>query len=338
MYNPGMAFEIYPFGYDFLPQAAELLAQRQRQDCATLPELPARFSDPEIARAAVQAALDRPHAAGVAAVEEGRLLGYLIGDLALDMLWGRAAWVRLAGYALAPGADVELMRDLYAVLGSDWVNMGVYTHLVQISPSQDALVRAWFSLSFGIEQISGLRDLSTSLPLPNPPEGVQIRRATGADAAALRDLSSIIWRYQIEAPVWGITLPEHVADIRQGYAELPADPDATVWLAEKHGQPLGFAAFLQLAPDKTNPLVPENCVELSVAGTSPQMRGQGIGKALALHGIEQARLAGARFCLTDWRSANLLSSRFWPYLGFNPVMLRLARRVDSRIAWARGQS
>jgi hypothetical protein len=54
--------------------------------------------------------------------------------------------------------------------------------------------------------------------------------------------------------------------------------------------------------------------------------------------LAQAARAGFRYCETDWRSANLLASRFWPRQGFRPVAYRLARRIDPRIAWANGSA
>ena len=70
------------------------------------------------------------------------------------------------------------------------------------------------------------------------------------------------------------------------------------------------------------------------AGTKEWARGRGIATALLRRGLAHARAAGYCHCLTDWRSPNLLASRFWPWRGFQPVAYRLARRVDPRIAWA----
>ena len=96
-----MHFEIVPFAPDLLADAGALLAHRHAANRAAIPLLPGRFSEPAVAANAIKAALARPHASGVAAVADGRLLGYLVGDMVFDTTWGRAAWVRLPGYALA---------------------------------------------------------------------------------------------------------------------------------------------------------------------------------------------------------------------------------------------
>src|SRR5262245_4897569 len=121
-----VALDIVPFHTQMLADAGELFALRHQRLCAARPELPPCFEEPSVARAAVEAVWNREGATGVAAVSGSRLRGYLIGDLVLDPLWGRSAWIRFAGGALAPDQDVELVRDLYAALASPWVRFGCF--------------------------------------------------------------------------------------------------------------------------------------------------------------------------------------------------------------------
>src|SRR5688500_16571376 len=74
-----MATEIVPLTPEHLEPAAALLAARHRADRAREPDLPARFEEPAPAREALQAALDHDGTGGVAALREGRLVGYLLG-------------------------------------------------------------------------------------------------------------------------------------------------------------------------------------------------------------------------------------------------------------------
>jgi ribosomal protein S18 acetylase RimI-like enzyme len=333
-----MKFEIVPFDAGLIPQAAVLLAERHRRDRAVLPELPPRFEDPAAARAAIEATWRRTHGDGVAALHGGQLLGYLIGDMALDPVWGRSAWVRLAGCALAAGQSAELVRDLYAVLGARWVTFGCFAHFALVPTADPALVHAWFALTFGIEQVHALLALDgLDLSTPAPPRGVEIRRAGPQDRETLADLSDVIWRHQVQAPVWGIHLPEDEAEARAGWADLGDDPTVTVWLALRQGQVVGCQGYFPAEPSDDDLLLPEQCTRLTIAGTRETARGQGIGQALTRHGLAHARDSGYRYCETDWRSTNLLSSRFWPRQGFRPVAYRLVRRIDPRIAWANGQ-
>jgi GNAT superfamily N-acetyltransferase len=229
------------------------------------------------------------------------------------------------------------VRDLYAALGARWVDYGIFFHFALAPVSDAVLIHAWFSLSFGIEQVHALLDLN-ALP-PAPPiaaDGIEIRKAMPEDRARLAEMSDVIWRTQVKAPVWGVMMPETVAENVQGWSDLVQEADSTIWLALRGDITVGVQGYWPAEEADDNLLIPEDCAHMSAAGTREGERGQGIGTVLTKHGLSQARAAGYRFCETDWRSTNLLASRFWPRQGFRPAVYRLVRRIDARIAWARG--
>jgi GNAT superfamily N-acetyltransferase len=331
-----MTLQIILFQPELVPEAAHLLARRHRRDRTSLPQLPARFEAPEQAAQAITAVLQRPRAGGFAAVSRGQLVGYLIGDMVIDNLWGRSGWVRGAGCAYDPAVGVEVIRDLYAALGAGWLAYGIFCHFVLIPAADPTLSQAWFSLSFGLEQIHAVLDLQPFDPPPPPAPGLEIRQAGPADRHHLVELSDLIWQTQVQAPVWGVMMPESVAETATGWAELVDEAGVTVWLAWQGGKPLAVQGYwpAESGPDTLN--IPEKCVHLSVAGTREAARGRGLATRLTQHGLAQAGAAGYRYCEADWRSTNLLASRFWPKQGFQPVQYRLVRRLDPRITWAKG--
>jgi ribosomal protein S18 acetylase RimI-like enzyme len=332
-----VSVQVIPFDDGLLSQAGELLARRHRRDRVVLPGLPARFEDPDVAREAIKATLQRKQAGGFAALEDGRLVAYLIGDMVVDNLWGRSGWVRTPGCAHAPDVGVGIIRDLYAALGARWVGYGIFFHFVLVPVADPVLVQAWFSLSFGIEQVHALIDLGAiNRASPSVPSEIEIRRAGARDRQHLAEMSDVIWKTQVQAPVWGVMMPETVGENVEGWGELVDQADVTVWLALMEGRVVGVQGYWPAERADDNLLIPEECAHMSVAGTREEARGRGIGTLLTNHGLAQARLAGYRFCETDWRSTNLLASRFWPRRGFRPVAYRLVRRIDQRIAWADG--
>lgn len=334
-----MNIEILPFNEEHISKAGELLANRQRRSRETTPDLPPAFEDPQAAARSVRVALEKPGASGFAAVDGDRLLGYLVGELLIDQLWGRTAWVKTAGCAYDTEAGVEVVRELYARLGEQWVSRGCYFHFAMVPPADKVLVDAWFRLSFGLEQIHALLDLQEADLAPRSLLGdIEIRKGVPPDGEALKELALIISRHQASAPTWGITLPESEPDLLEGYAELVEEDDVTVWAAFRNGEILGMQAFWEAEAGPENLHIPSQSIHLTAAAVKPGARGLGIASALARCGLSQALEEGFRYSETDWRSANLLASRTWPRLGYRPVMYRLVRRIDSRIAWANGRS
>jgi GNAT superfamily N-acetyltransferase len=324
---------IRDFTEDLIPQAAGLLAARQAQLRARDPALPARLVSPEAARHSLTSLWTSPQARGAAAMDGSRLLAYMIGTQKAEPIWGPNAWVHGPGLALGHDADPAVIADLYAAIGAPWVNEGVFYHFTMVPAAEAEVVRAWFALAFGIEQIHGVADLSAVEPPPPLPAGMTIRRAGPRDGGTLAGFSELIWRELLAAPVWAITLPEMVAEIRAGYAELAGDPTATVWMAEVDRRVVAIQGYWE--HDHPDPvLVPEKAVTVSVVATLPEERGKGYQTALTHHGLWQARQAGYEYCETDWRGANRGIARMLPQLGFRTIAYRLVRRVDARIAGA----
>jgi GNAT superfamily N-acetyltransferase len=73
--------------------------------------------------------------------------------------------------------------------------------------------------------------------------------------------------------------------------------------------------------------VPNHNIDLSHAVTLPAARRSGVSLALTGHALTWAHENGFRSMTIDWRSVNLLSSRFWPRRGFRPTYYRLYRAL-----------
>ncbi|HET8909949.1 MAG TPA: GNAT family N-acetyltransferase, partial [Ktedonobacteraceae bacterium] len=163
---------------------------------------------------------------------------------------------------------------------------------------------------------------------------LEIRLARPEDKEEVQAMAELIGRHQANSPVYAPFFPEEVSDRRESFARLLSDPDVTFWLAFKDGQALGYQLQVPAETETDNLLIPDSCTELAVAATFAHARGQGVGQALTRHALVAAQAAGYTYCVTDWRTTNLLSSRFWPRQGFRPAYYRLRRSIDSRIAWA----
>jgi ribosomal protein S18 acetylase RimI-like enzyme len=331
-----MAFEIIPFQDEMFQHAAVLLAARHRQNRLNQPDLPALYEELAGAERALMVARQRKYAQGVAAIDGSQLLGFLTGDLEIDTHWGRSAWVRPAGYAVAEGQSPELLRDLYAVLGDQWLKAGCFFHFVLAPAQATELTRVWFSLSFGIEHVRAIQSLENLPPGKSVlPAGVQIRQLGPEDRELIADFSNVIWTHQVLAPVWAIQLPEGAQ--REGWAELAEDPQVVAWLATLDGKPAATQSYYPSEQGEDMLFVPEQTAHLAVAGTRPWARRHGLMRALTQNGLADIYAKGFHWCETDWRSTNLLSSRYWPRQGFKSALYRLTRRIDPRITWANGQ-
>jgi ribosomal protein S18 acetylase RimI-like enzyme len=171
-------------------------------------------------------------------------------------------------------------------------------------------------------QAHGIRESGSSEPLP---AGVSIRPGSIADLRAQPALATQIWEHHTRSPTFtGMTLPDAERYLADWEEALAADGVA-YFVAEIDGQVVGHLAVEPEQPDLARP---PGSVYLSIAATLPEARGRGAGVALTEHALRWAREAGYEAVHTDWRVANLESSRFWPRRGFRETFYRLARRVE----------
>jgi GNAT superfamily N-acetyltransferase len=215
------------------------------------------------------------------------------------------------------------VRDLYAALAPAWVEAGARLHLALV-PAEPELAAPWFRLAFGHMQVYALRE-SGAPDRPLPP-GIRIRPGTLADVEATTPLQMEIWRHQQRSPVFtGLAQPSP-AELREGWEEALADPDAVYHVLEQDGRIVAHAYLYDAQPGLSRP---PRTQHLSALATLPEVRGHGLGVVLSEHVFRTARDAGYAALDADWRMANLQASRFWPRRGFRPTFWRLHRVVGS---------
>lgn len=328
------ALRLAPFSDEHLAAAAELLAARHARLRAAEPGLNDRFTEPAAARELVRAALAGERASGWVAFDAGRLVGYLIGSVRQAAPWDNAGWVDLAGHATADG-HADVARDLYAAWSEPVVReLGAFRHLVNVPAGDPEALDAWHDLDFGRMHCQAIRSTDRS-DLAPPPDDIRVRDATPDDAAVMEATSELIWREQVGPPSWSPITREAALALRRDYVDELSEEEDRVWIAEDAatGEPLGVTISYPLEADLD---VPDANMKLASTTTFPAARRRGVARALVHRVLEHAAEQGAPWCVTDWRTSSLLASRTWTALGFRRTRLRLERRLDERIAWAKG--
>lgn len=311
--------EIQPFADEHLDAAASLLAERHRAQRLAEPLLPAVFDF----RPHVEHAWHEDDASGWVAGEDGDPVGYLIGAPRAAG-WGEGnVWVGLAGHAVR---EAEIVRDLYAAAAEAWVRRGLTRHYAIVPATDEALVDAWFRLSFGAQHAQAIREVP---PEPSGDGDFVVRRAGGDDAEIAARLDLLLPDFQRRSPVFGGGSPPGLEELVAAYAEEIEQDDEGILLVEKDGQTVGLLTVADVSHSGMHVGLsrPERTAILGLATTLPEVRGSGAGVALTNACFAWAREHGYETIVVDWRETNLRSSRFWPKRGFRRTFLRLYRAI-----------
>ena len=291
--------EIHPLS-GLRDEAARLLGERFAKQRAAEPLLP-EVDDFE------------PHLPeeGHVATRAGEAVAYLAGAVDGDM----ARW-QFAGHA---AREPEALRDLFAMQAAE---LGVSRFMLTVPASDPALIDVWFRLAFGCQAFWAVQEVA-----PRPPVDFAgaIRPSTRDDMEAAIDLDLELFEHQRETPSFS-DYPTPTRDqVREEEAGMWDDPLQDTFVAEQDGRVVGFLVMYRRPEGDLR--VPAQNIDLAFAATRPDVRGGGAGLALTTHAFNWSHEQGFRSMTVDWRSVNLLSSRFWPRRGFRPQYLRLYRSV-----------
>jgi GNAT superfamily N-acetyltransferase len=295
------SLEIHPLS-ELRGEAARLLEERYARQLAAEPLLP------PVADFSAELPAD-----GLVATRGGDAVAFLGGALDDYGVLG-------VGFAGCAAVEHAALADLFATLAED---SGAMRFAVCVPASDQALIDTWFRLAFGCQFIWGVRETDAGEP---PSFEGTIRSSTPDDLDSLPGFDELLWAFQAKPPSFSdYNVPSH-ADVRADWAILWDDPaTAAHFVAEQDGRIVGNL-YLYKRPEG-NLRVPQENVDLAHAATLEEVRGTGVGLALTHHALAWARGNGYRSMTIDWRTVNLLSSRFWPMRGFRPQYLRLYRAV-----------
>jgi len=300
------SLEIHPLS-DLRGQAARLLAERYAAQRLAEPLLP------EI----VDFHAHVPTEDGLVATRGSDAVAYLAGSVD-----GDTARVGFAGCA---ASEPEALRDLFAVLAVRW---DVSRFAVALPASSAELIDAFFRLAFGCQFIWAVRETSPSLSTPTEldVDGVSIRPSTPDDLDAVAGFDEILWRHQALSPSFsGLQVPS-AEGFREEWSNLWREEEYPLHVvAERDGRVVGHALLYHRPGGDLR--VPARNIDLAHVATLADVRGTGVGLALTRHMLAWANRHNFDSMTTDWRSVNLLSSRFWPRRGFRAQYLRLYRAI-----------
>jgi GNAT superfamily N-acetyltransferase len=309
-----------------LDDAADLLAARHTRHRVTFPALAPSFEEREASLLEIRALWEQDNASGGIAVRDGRMTAFMIGVRKDDTTWGPNVWIDTAGHAASRAEDV---RDLYGLLAEQWVADGRSAHTVVVPASDPELVDTWFRLGFGHQHVHGIRDAPPPGTHAFLPPGLVIRPAERGDLEALAVLDLLLPEHQARSPVFSRLAPSTLAEAVSEWEEDWDDERSTPFVAERDGVVVGsaIACAIDVSSLHQGLARPPGAGFLGFAVVAPEARGGGVGRALGEAVLQWARDAGHATVVVDWRMTNLLSSRIWPRLGFEPTFFRLHRTV-----------
>jgi GNAT superfamily N-acetyltransferase len=313
---------IVPFDENHIREAGELLWEAYQAERAAVPVLPDSGDAGFFARMAAQLA---GNGLGVAAVEEGRLQGFLTGMEAGELFGtSRGICIPIYGHG-AKGRNRQLTyQQLYAASSDIWVRKGLLSHAITMYAHDDVAVKAWFWQDFGLRCVDAIRPLD-DVPVSGK-ESYDIRRIEPHDAGALLELHREHWRYYKNAPMFMHVHEDCTLEDLRGWL---SQKDQYAFAAFENGVPVAY----MLLRHGGETFASDDVMSMNICGAyvKPGLRGSGYGAAILQTIVVWLRENGFKRLGVDYESFNIQGSRFW-LKHFTAFTYSLTRRIDERAA------
>lgn len=266
---------------------------------------------------------------GVAAMENGRMVGYLCayGPFAgMFGTWGTAMADRFVGvfspveaHGVIENAPPRTWQRMYQAAAEKWVRAGAVYHAIALYEHDDAAKAALFRYGFGQRCADAIRRAE---PLnADPVSGVECRELPPGSADMVRELRWNLDIHLCQSPCFMARTDEG----RHAWLEQVKHRNSRLFAAMADEKPI---AFIEVTEGGENFLT-EHPEMLNICGAycEPSWRGTGVSKALldfVLHRLQEEKTA---WLGVDYETMNPTAVGFWEKY-FDPYTASLVRRID----------
>lgn len=266
---------------------------------------------------------------GVAAVDNGRLVGYLCAYGPFKGMfgtWGTPFEERFVGvfspvvaHGLAPDAPTRTMQRMYQIAADKWVSAGAVYHAITLYEHENQAKAELFRYSFGQRCADAIRKVE---PLQAAAvEGVACCELPAGSGDAVRSLRWSLDDHLCQSPCFMMRTEEG----RRAWLDQVKHRDSRLFAAMAEGR---IIAFIEIAADGEN-YITESREMLNICGAycEKEWRGKGVSKLLLDHILCQLQKEGVAYLGVDYETMNPTAAGFWEK-HFTPYTASLVRRID----------
>jgi GNAT superfamily N-acetyltransferase len=309
-----MMMKVLDFTRETVDEAVELFVHSFNTQREKLSLIPDRKNLYDELSSAFSRVVTRP---GVAAFDDGDLVGYMIDTGAVEDFMGKrtAFSLDLYSHCSVESQKERIYQKMYQQLAEKWVKDGYHTHIFSLWAQDSALSFTFFRLGFGMTHFELLRDLS--LPAGG---NAAVSVVTLDSMESLKDLYTEEPQYYREAPLfWLLERDEDVTDAQEG-----------VIMAAFDGDELAAYFYVKKNDAETWLMTDGETGRIARAYAKKKYRNRGVGTALLRKTVEWARETELNRLYVEGESANIQGGNFW-IKHFTPVVYTVRRCVDERV-------
>ena len=307
------------FANRYAEEALALAAAQYEEERTYVPDLPAVDKLPSL-EVYIQNGL------GVAAVENGRLVGYLCCTSPFDNAF-RSTHVKGVFSPMGINAAKQENRAgiyaaMYQAAGEKWVRTGAVSHAICLYTHDHEAQRQMNQYGFGMRCVDAIRPM-TAINC-EPCDGYELQELAPADFTAVLPLAALHDAHFRQSP----TFMSRETETPAAFMEHNRGEAARYFTASYHGE---LCAYLKITNQgETFITLREDSRHIGGAYCLPAHRGRGVYQNLLDFAISALHKDGYTRLGVDFESINPAAYKFWLKY-FSAYTFGVVRRIDERI-------
>lgn len=264
------------------------------------------------------------HDLGIAAVEAGRLVGFLTCYQPWNHHFGTAmgTFSPIHAHGAIKNNRRRIYSQLYQQAAKKWVKAGILSHAVALYAHDAEAVESFFWNGFGLRCIDAVRNVAPIGCAEFP--DFTFEELAIAEIAQIVPLKNMLAEHMRNSPIF---MPLFERDSLQ-IKEENIHRRARSFVAKDNGKTI---AFIEITASGENfACDAPKMVNICGAYLLPEYRGSGIYTKLLAVLLEKIRSEGYTRCGVDFESFNPTARGFW-LKHFTAYTYGVVRRIDERI-------
>lgn len=309
--------KIVPFLKEHVEAAQALALQNYNEERESVMILPAFEATPTLDKFA-------ENGLGAAALEDGKLIGFLCGCAPWKGGMGAGKNVLCTFSPVhAHGAVKEnrtrIYQNLYAAAAETWVQNGILMHGVALYAHDEDAVRAFFEYGFGKRCMDLICTTEGGKTMPETE--LHFAERTGERRAELRVLRRALRTHMAQSPCF---MAETEAET-EAYLRRAETDGRRTFTAEKDGEIIALLDITESGENFSTEF--ENMWNICDAYCVPEHRGTGAMRGLLEHMKTALKAESISLLGVDCESINPAANRFWQKF-FAPYTCSVTRRIE----------
>ncbi len=309
-----------------IEEALTLAMEQYREECRFVPSL----SDSDFSgriRKSLTDMLEKE--TGLVAMENGKVLGYMIGFGPIEGFFGRdtGMFIPVEGHGAIKERRLDIYGELFREGAKYWATKGIFSIAVA-HYVHDEEVKEWFYINgFGarcMDAMTRIEDVLGRYIHGDGAQGITIQPAVEKDYPRLFELTNLLVDHLRQSPVFfplrDLEYEKFLKDVKESEANYMVAKDGDRIIGHIKYVHDGEECFATYHPSISN---------ICGAFLEPDYRGQGIFSRLLVSALKDMKDHGKTRCGVDCETINPEAYRFWTKY-FEPYTFSVFRRLDER--------